>query len=464
MKNLRLGATLLATLGIATSVFVGCGSSVGVPGGDDAAPDTGVSDASVPDVSAPDASVPDTSSPDARPDASVDPSVDASPDATVVDATADAPVDASPDAADAADAAPTPCGVSGGRLCALGEACVLDGDCASPNVCEAKVCAAEPAVRTMADIVDLRTFDFEGTTLVYTVGNPSVYSCTLPGCDDAAAIPNITQSTMTGRPFPISVAGGFVQYPAAGVAGSVFTVAASRSVDGAVAGPSATFSCVDRLNRATEPLVRSSHSGADGWSGLYKCITDERGVGGFRYGFASIAGATRLDRVGRGSPSKHSNGDATVRLVPGTQTVTPTGSMTTRTDLVSTVLGTIFWGNSENPAPPTELVTSPKSFGGVDLVYPAVGVRQGANFGVIRSSAPGRIFNLGTGATTISIDERYLYVGKATGLGRCELSEIGTLNTCTLAPMSADSVEAPLYVSATHAWYKSGTRVLRVAK
>ena len=33
-----------------------------------------------------------------------------------------------------------------------------------------------------------------------------------------------------------------------------------------------------------------------------------------------------------------------------------------------------------------------------------------------------------------------------------------------LAPMSADPVEAPLYLTATHAWYKSGTLVRRVAK
>ncbi|HRG95866.1 MAG TPA: hypothetical protein PLR99_06450 [Polyangiaceae bacterium] len=466
MKKLRLGVALLGALALAACVFPGCNSVVSTAIDDADAGDTGT----VPPL---DAAV-DTSRSDAGADASTDSGVDASTDSGVdastdsgVDASADSGADASTDAsADAADATPAACGAGGGRLCALGEACVLDGDCASPNVCEGRVCAAEPAVRTMADVGALASFDFEGTTLVYTVGDASVYTCTLPGCADAAAVPNITLSTMTGRPFPVSVAGGFIQYPTAAVVGSTYTVAASRSLDGATAGPSSTFACADRLARPSNPLIRSSHSGADGWSGLYKCITDDRLSGGFRYGFSTpLAGSVRTDRVGRGSPSKHSNGDATVRLVPGTQTVMPTGVVATRTDLVSTVVGTIFWGNSENPPPPTELVTSPKSFGGVDLVYPQVAVRQGANFGVIRASAPGRVFTLGSGATTISIDERYLYVGKATGLGRCELSEIATLDTCTLAPLSTgEPVQAPLYLTATHAWYKSGNLVRRVAK
>jgi hypothetical protein len=464
MKN-RLGVALLGALGVAACVFQGC-NPVASTGIDDAdAGDTGTVpplDASVADTSSASDAGADASA-DASKDASADASKDASADAST-DASTDASADASADAADAADAAPA-CGASGGRLCALGEACVLDGDCASPNVCDGRVCAAEPAVRTMADVGGLRSFDFEGTTLVFTVGDASVYTCTLPGCADAAAVPNITLSAMTGRPFPVSVAGGFIQYPTAAVVGSTFTVAASRSLDGAVAGPSSTFVCADRLARPSSPLITSSHSGADGWSGLYKCITDDRLAGGFRYAFSTpLAGSERVDRVGRGSPSKHSNGVATVRIVPGSQTVIPTGVVPTRTDFVSTVLGTIFWGNSENPPPPSEMVTSPKSFGGVDLVYPQVAVRQGQNFGVVRASAPGRVFNLGSGATTISIDESYLYVGKATGLGRCELSEIGTLNTCTLAPMSADPVEAPLYLTATHAWYKSGTLVRRVAK
>jgi hypothetical protein len=168
-------------------------------------------------------------------------------------------------------------------------------------------------------------------------------------------------------------------------------------------------------------------------------------------------GVGRVDRVGRSSRVKHTNGDATVTLVPQLD-----GG---ETFLISTLLGRLRWGRGEPPPPPSELVTSPKSFGGVDLVYPAVAMRQGADFGVVRVGAPGLLFTLGTGATTINIDERYLYVGTPTGLGRCELSEIGTLDTCTLMPLSTgEPVQAPLYLTATHAWYKSGTLVRSVAK
>ena len=155
---------------------------------------------------------------------------------------------------------------------------------------------------------------------------------------------------------------------------------------------------------------------------------------------------------------QHTNGDATVTALPN-----PDGG---QAYLSSTVLGTLAWGRGD-PIPPisAELVTSPKSFGGVNLPYPAVAMRQGADFGVVRAGVPGFFFTLGTGATTITIDERYLYVGTPTGLGRCELSEIATLNTCTLAPLSTgEPVQAPLYLTATHAWYKSGTLVRRVAK
>lgn len=35
---------------------------------------------------------------------------------------------------------------------------------------------------------------------------------------------------------------------------------------------------------------------------------------------------------------------------------------------------------------------------------------------------------------------------------------------CTLMWMSADPVGVPLYLTATHAWYRSGTRVRKARK
>jgi hypothetical protein len=411
-----------------------------------------------PDASAPDTAPPRDAAPlpDAAPDAAPPPA-DAS-DASAVDA-ADASV------VDAADGAVAACGLAGSRLCNLGETCALDGDCGAPNVCEARVCAAEPAVRTMADIPSLASFDFQGTTLVYTIRTADVYTCTVPGCADGATVPNITQSLASNRAFPVSVADGYIQYPVATAAGSVFTVAESRSLDGATAGPSATVTCTNRLGVPTSPPITASHSGVDGLSGLYKCITDERLGTAFSYNWATIPGATRLDRVGRGSPSKHTNGDATATLVPGAQTIMPPSTtVQSNTNFVST-FGTFLWGRSESRALPLELVTSPKSVGGVDITYPTVALRFANRVEVVRQGVAGNTLSvLAAAATTINIDDTHLYVGQATGLGRCELAEIATMNRCTLSPVSADAVDAPLYLTATHAWYRSGTLVRRALK
>lgn len=451
----------MGALGVLFCVSAGaCGDTSTTPGADDAAAgDSAVGDTSTtPPL---DAAVPDTAPPrDAGSDA-----VDASaPIDAGADAAADAATDASADASDAADAAPPPCG-AGGTLCGLGDRCAIDADCAAPNVCEGGVCAAEPTVRTLADIADLKHFDFEGATLVFetTTAPASAYTCTLPGCADGAIVPNITASTVAARAFPLAVSGGYIQYPGSGQAGSSFTVMQSRSLDGATAGPSVTFTCVDRLGNPTSPTIASAHSGVGGWTGTYKCLTDTRTGTGFNYRAVGDPTAARVDRVGVGGRARHTNGDANVVINIGTQTVQPTGVMQTQSMLVSTVSGTQLWGLSESRALPDQLITTPATVAGVAVPGRALFVRIGANVQTVR--LPGLTFTtVGTGATTINADAQHLYIGKATGLGRCALTEIQATNTCTLAPMSADPVSAPLYITDTHVWYRSGTKVQRVVK
>ncbi len=48
---------------------------------------------------------------------------------------------------------------------------------------------------------------------------------------------------------------------------------------------------------------------------------------------------------------------------------------------------------------------------------------------------------------------------------RCTQQEIGTLGTCTLAAAGpAEVVSAPLYLTTTDAWYRSGDRIRKIRK
>ncbi|HQY63467.1 MAG: hypothetical protein IPQ09_07830 [Myxococcales bacterium] len=135
MAKSRLGVGVACALGVTFGVFAGCAPTV-TSGGGDASDGAPISDGATEG-----AVVPPT-------DASADTQAD-----TSTDAFADAPTDANtpteagpPDAADAADAA-VPCGVSGARLCKLGEICGDEGDCAAPNSCLANVCALAPCAQ-----------------------------------------------------------------------------------------------------------------------------------------------------------------------------------------------------------------------------------------------------------------------------------------------------------------------------
>lgn len=137
MKKL---ARALVAVGSVVSALVACSSD----------PEGSVADAGLPEASTSDATlpedVPDTSVPEDVPDAALPEDVPdvAVPDANVPDlnvpdvAVPDAGMDAS--LVDAADGA-LGCGATAARLCALGERCGANADCAAPNVCTLGVCA-----------------------------------------------------------------------------------------------------------------------------------------------------------------------------------------------------------------------------------------------------------------------------------------------------------------------------------
>ncbi len=330
------------------------------------------------------------------------------------------------------------------------------------------MCAAGRTVLTVADLANLTHFDFEGSTLLYTVSTAAtkVNTCTLPGCADGAEVPNVTMETASNRYFAPALVGGYIQYPVAMQSGSSWTVMAQRSLDGATAGASGTLGCARVGFAPSDPIVYGAHGGV-GFVGLYRCITNaQASYRAFDYRTASTGAGTNPDRVGRGAASRHTNGDAVVTFTPGSQTYTPMGEMPQAPVMTGTHLGGTYTGGNRDPSTwPAELVTSPKSVGGVDIAHPTVAFRTAAGgLRIFRRASPYGTLVLPHVVTTLNLDERYLYVGQPAGLGRCELSEIATRSTCTLSAMTADAVQAPLYITPTHVWYRSGTRIRRATK
>ncbi|MBL0193387.1 MAG: hypothetical protein IPQ09_04020 [Myxococcales bacterium] len=116
------------------------------------------------------------------------------------------------------------------------------------------------------------------------------------------------------------------------------------------------------------------------------------------------------------------------------------------------------------PATPPTLVAV--SAAGPTVPHPTVVVLRDGNVEACPLATPCLAWlNLGALGTILNLDDRHLYIGTPTGLSRCALSEIGTAGTCTLVPHGpVEAVEEPLYLTTTHAWYRSGTQVRRVLK
>ncbi|MBK6460868.1 MAG: hypothetical protein IPF92_07660 [Myxococcales bacterium] len=106
------------------------------------------------------------------------------------------------------------------------------------------------------------------------------------------------------------------------------------------------------------------------------------------------------------------------------------------------------------------------SAAGPTVPHPTVVVLRDGNVEACPLATPCLAWlNLGALGTILNLDDRHLYIGTPTGLSRCALAEIGTAGTCTLVPHGpVEAVEEPLYLTTTHAWYRSGTQVRRVLK
>lgn len=305
-----------------------------------------------------------------------------------------------------------------------------------------------PAPELLATVPGLLDFDFEGTTLVYqtAVAAGGVGKCTVPGCTDGAAIPAVAPSGAAG----VAVAGGQVYFPT--IAG-----ANAEIVRTALDGTGRTI--VATTNGLGTPTVESMFGGSANAS-LVARVTLFQGRYEYRQLFATPA-ATRTDRAGRATHAYHQNLDAQIYYKP---LDVPAGARP------ASFTGTRSAGAFTLPLPPAApdlVAVSPTIVDAVVLVKSpiAVHVRAGAVYACPIPAAGncGAWVTTGVnGARAIAVDDEYLYVGLATGIGRCPLSDAAT-SKCAPSPVVVDGpIDGPMYVGAKDLWYRVGTKVYRV--
>lgn len=305
-----------------------------------------------------------------------------------------------------------------------------------------------PAPELLATVPGLVDYDFEGTTLVYqtAVAANGVGKCTIPGCTDGAPIPNVAPSGTTG----IAVAGGQVYFPT--IAG-----ANAQLVKTALDGSGRVV--VATTNGLGTPTVESMFGGSAN-AALVARVPLFQGRYEYRQLFAAPA-ATRTDRAGRATHAYHQNLDAQVYYKP---TDVPSGARP------ASFTGTRSAGAFSLPLPPAApdlVAVSPTIVDAVVLVKSPIAVHVRA--GTVYACAIPATGNCGAwvttgvnGARTIAVDDEYLYVGLATGIGRCSLSDAAT-GKCTPSPVVVDGpIDGPMYLGAKDLWYRVGTKVYRV--
>lgn len=135
----------------------------------------------------------------------------------------------------------------------------------------------------------------------------------------------------------------------------------------------------------------------------------------------------------------------------------------------SVTLGTGLAAPTGTGGPFPTLPTAGTSIGaspvGPTVTHPTVVVLRDGALEACPTAAPCAAWvSLGALGTVFNLDATHLYVGSATSLGRCELAEIAAAGTCTLTSLAADDVSAPMYITPTHVFYRSGTMVKSVTK
>lgn len=311
-------------------------------------------------------------------------------------------------------------------------------------------------VETVADIPGLTDFDFGGSHLVYRT--PDFKHCTLPSCTD--------ETPLLGPPLLV---------PPARIEEAGWTVGEDERlhfiyryhVGGAMGGQDilsngsvlfdnsgGTYSEITRTGAFSGASVVAYHGGSVGviiaaWSG--RCLS----AGGCSDYLFNFGGGIHTGRVARATGIYHTNIGGAVASYTPAHNPPPDGAPVPAA-----------FNGVPAPIPTTRPTLVAVSANGPTVPHPTVVVLRDGNVEACPLANPCLAWlNLGALGTILNLDDQHLYIGTPTGLSRCALAEIGTAGTCTLVPHGpVEAVEEPLYLTTTHAWYRSGTQVRRVLK
>ena len=315
------------------------------------------------------------------------------------------------------------------------------------------------SVETVVDIPGLTDFDFVSSHFVYRRGGPApdFTHCTLPACAD--------KLSLDGTWYDIDRSSGVGGW----AVGDDARLHYPTDVKPSAALPTSyrTFSI---LFDNTDPVFTevatniydtriAHHGGAIGIS-IFN-LSSFCGAIGPNPIWCSRSiyepdGSANSGRVARAAGPYHTNtGGAVAHYTPVSRPTAPPAPLATAT----------FDGVAA-PVPATGPTLVAVSAAGPTVPHPTVVVLRDGNVEACPLATPCLAWlNLGALGTILNLDDRHLYIGTPTGLSRCALAEIGTAGTCTLVPHGpAEAVEEPLYLTTTHAWYRSGTQVRRVLK
>lgn len=288
---------------------------------------------------------------------------------------------------------------------------------------------------TVIDAPGLSEFDINATKLVYRTGTASFMRCTLPACADSTA--QVVPASPLGSWHLGS--GDKVHYVTKTGVQSGFRL-------GAVPLGSTTATYVSTGNAPT--ALESSYVGGTTERVMLREIPGLVGGGRYAYYFYTGPGGN-TDRTPRAGRYLHENfGGATVTYRP------------VQAPFATPMAATLAGVTAPVPASdPSFIAVTPGGAASPTLVV----IRGGQVEACPLPCATWK--GLGALGTAINVSDTHLYVGTPTGLMRCALSEIAATDTCTLVSHGpTESAADPMYVTATDVWYRSGTRVRRVAK
>ncbi len=351
-------------------------------------------------------------------------------DAPTTDATPpdSSPQDSSPPDSSSVDSSPSD---------ARADTSDAGGGDADSGPIDAPVDTAPAVPETLANIPGLFDFDFEDNTLAYRESSAPtrIRTCSIPGCTT-----NTRLNAVTTTELHITMAGGRIYYPfkTSGAQNQIRSIKQDGTDDKLEVGRSdiGILNIVNFYGGVENQIVDIL------W--LRSAAPPPRAT----ITLVVNPAVGRTASVPKASKYRHSNGDGAIsQPVHG-----PGLPFSTAGATVPTMDGQ------------TEIATTTRTVAGAAIMYPAVALVKNNRVFVCPTATDCAAWLDVAPGDTINFDATHLYIGGSTGLSRCALSEIGQRGTCTPASHVTGEPVLDLYLTPTHAIYRSNTLVRRVAK